>query len=257
MNFSFGSSFRSRPLLLTVALCATSLVVSATPVTGQFNIGGTARVTFTSLDFIPPVGGGTGIITTFPGANTGTFSVLNAGFTPGTLTDRDASQVIGAPLNVANWLVLSALPDLNFTLHEIIPGQFSSAACASAPANQQSCTLPPLGGSLSPYNLTNFVDAQAGLSSTASFSVRGTVTDPTGPASNFVAVFTATFLGRPYQSLINDLTPGSGGPGFVDAPFAATFTVAPVPEPGSMMLGFSGLALVGGSMLFRRRRSQQ
>ncbi|MBC7926039.1 MAG: PEP-CTERM sorting domain-containing protein [Bryobacteraceae bacterium] len=236
--------------MVTVALFSTTaMLATATPINGSFSFGGGATVNLTSLDFVP-VGGGTGTIVTIPGPNTGSFAALNGGFTFGSITDRtDVSQPVGQPLSVTPYLTLAAFPTYLFTLELVLPGQFSSAQCFAAAANGQVCTVPPSGDSVSPYNLNNFTDATAGLSSSASFSVRGTVIDTSDNSlSNFDGVFTATFLGQPYQQTLGTVFLG----GSVNVPFSATFNVtSAVPEPSSILLGLSGLAMIA---LVRRKK---
>jgi len=97
----------------------------------------------------------------------------------------------------------------------------------------------------SPYNLTNFLDAQGGISSSAAFSVRGTVLSPQGDVTSFNGRFTATF-DRPYQALLQDVFNG----GSVTTPFSARFNVTAVPEPSTLVLVLAG----AGLLAFGRRR---
>lgn len=253
-------SIMSFALRVCVAAAATCNLSFAAPLAGQFNFGGTAVVSLMGVDYIPPVGGGTGDIVVLPGGNTGDFAVLNSGFSFGTIADRDeATQPVGQPLSVANWLTLNALPNLSFTLEFIRPGSFSAADCFSVPANEQTCTLPPFDPDgagpdpaiRSPYNLTNFTDAGGRLSSTASFSVRGTVLDTiTSEVVPFDGIFNATFQNIPYQQLVTTVLSG----GSVTTPFTAQVTV--VPEPSSAALALAGIACIALRVSRRRRGSR-
>jgi hypothetical protein len=235
-------------VMAAVLLTLTGATANAAFVQGELNIGGTAVVTAEGLDYVPPVGDGDGTILTLFG-NTGTFAPLPLG-SEGTILDRtEVTQPVGQTLSIPDYLVLSALPNVRFRLEYIAPGSFGSGSCFAAPANGQNCTLPPSPtGALSPYNFNNYIDATAGLSSSASFSVRGTVWDVSTPdlLSNFNGVFTATFLGTSFQE---NIATALGG-GEVTAPFSASFTATPIPEPSTFLI--MGAGLVGLSLRLRR-----
>jgi hypothetical protein len=233
---------------LLLAVLATGTFASATPITGTLNIAGTAVVSAFEIDFIPPPNAGVGEIAVLPGGNTGDFAFLNAGFTTGLLVDRDASQQAGIPLNVPDWLTI---PNFSFTLEFIRPGSFSSTACFDPPANQQNCTPPPNNGVLSPYNLTNAIDATGNVSAKASFFVTGTVTNLLNPLDigKFEGEFTTTLLNVSYQQLLNTVIAG----GTITTPFSATFEVTPIPEPSSLALALGGALLAGLGSLRRRK----
>jgi hypothetical protein len=242
---------------MLLAVLATGTFASATPITGTLNIAGTAVVSAFEIDFIPPVATGTGDIVILPGGNTGDFSVFNVGFTPGTLVDRDSSQTAGTALNVPDWMTI---PGFSFTLEFIRPGSFSSAACFDPPANEQNCTPPPndpdgpgpLPAVLSPYNLTNAIDATGNVSAKASFFVIGTVTNLLNPndIGTFEGEFTTTLLNVSYQDLLTTVIAG----GTVTAPFSARFEVTPIPEPSSLALALGGAVLLGTGLRRRQRK---
>jgi len=254
-------SIRRPGLRLLTLACLSAVSASyifATPIGGEFHFAGTAVVSQFALDFIPPAAGGVGTITTVAGANTGDFTTLNGAdaFSKGQIKDRPATQEVGTPgLNIANYLMLDALPNFQFTLQQIRVGSYSSAQCFAPAANQQTCTLPnnPIDPTLrSPYNLSNFIDSTGVLSSSATFSVEGdvfnTLTNETG---KFSGVFEAVFKGRSYQEVVGQVVAG----GSVNAPFSATFTVSPtaIPEPSTTFQLVSGALLLGFSGFLKRR----
>jgi hypothetical protein len=206
------------------------------------------------IDFVPPAASGVGEFAVLPGLNTGDFSFLNAGFNTGLLVDRDGStQEAGDPtLNIPDWLTV---PNYSFTLTFIQPGSQGSAECFAMPAAGQVCTPFNPAGPPSAYNLQNFTDTTGGISSSAAFLVSGTVVNLLDPSDTgtFVGEFTTTFLGRSFQNVLADVLAGQSVP----APFSATFTVTPtgeIPEPASIGMALSGMALLGAG-LFRRRKS--
>lgn len=252
-------SIRRPGLRLLTLACLSAVSASyifATPISGEFHFAGTAVVSQFALDFIPPAAGGIGTITTVAGANTGDFTTLNGpdAFSLGQIKDRPATQEVGAPgLNIANYLMLNALPNFQFTLQQIRVGSYTSTQCFAPAANQQTCTLPnnPVDPTLrSPYNLSNFIDTTGVLSSSATFSVQGDVLNTlTNEQSTFSGVFEAVFKGRSYQTVVNQVLGG----GVVNAPFSATFTVTPIPEPSTTFQLVSGALLLGFSGFLKRR----
>ncbi len=250
--------------ILLCLIASAVQVVGAAPITGKFNLGGTVTISSAGLDFLPPAGDGTGILTTLPGGNTGTFLTLNSGFTGATIVDRDeALHPAGEPINVPNFIQLSALPAISFELLFIQPGGYLPDDCAAAPANGQTCTPAPFdpdnGGPLtsrpSAYNFANYIDSAAGLSSTATFSVLG-IGMLGGDATPFRGTFNMTFLGQPYQNTLALMAAGG-----TTVPFSATFDFNPipndeVPEPGAAsLLGVGGLVL--GSVRYLRNRGKK
>ena len=242
------NGLRRISLAMMIGLLGSALTVQAAPITGLFNITGSVRVIATGvIDFLadqgPPSVLDNGFNVVPP--ETGMFAGLEG--TRGTLQDLS----IGAPPPIANWLVLQALPSLSFTLTAIDPGSFSSANCGGVGVPGQTCTPPPPApGVSSPFNLTNLAGG-----STVSFVVRGTVTDPTGPPSDWSGVFTSQFIGKTYQQVLADLAPG--GPGFIEASYSATVmatpTTNPVPEPGSLSLIVGGVLALAGLRLVKQR----
>jgi len=240
-------------LFLSAALVAGVLGVSpsaqATTISGVFNFTGSVRVTAAGvIDFLddptatPPTNG----FRVVP-PETGTFTSTTG--TTGTIQDLNAMvEPPGQTLNVPNFITLTALPQLNFTLTMIDPGVYSSAACGAPAAPGQTCTPPnPLPGVSSPFNLAN-----TSVGSTASFSIRGSVTDPAGPPSAYTGLFTTQFIGMSYQDVLATL----GSQGFVEASYSATVQTTPggaIPEPGTTSLLVAGGLLMAAR--FMRKRS--
>jgi hypothetical protein len=241
--------------LLSIALLSVAGSALATPVAGTFTFGGTAIVGATFLDIKGP-----GEVSGFGRVdlgdlNTGDFAVLNAiADAKATLRDRNSfSEPADTPLNVPNYIVIDDLPNLVFTLTRIKAGTFGLAQCDDAPANAQQCTPAPDNpfGTPSPYNLSNFTNTAGTLSSSASFTVEGTVVDlanPSDPMATFLGTYTATFNNEPYQDILASLLAG----GSRSLPFSAEFVVTAIPEPST--LGITGLALIGLAGVARRLR---
>lgn len=259
-------------------LAGLSVLPANAALIGTLKFSGSADVSLLGLDFVPasdPALDGTGLIVTNAAGNNGVFAPLNGSFTTGTVRDRNESTApVSATDNtfaMTNWLTLAALPNLDFTLTQVLPGNYTPAECFAAPADQQTCTpapfdhdsdptTPPL---LSPYNLTNSQPGNTGpIVSTAEFNVRGTVRDT---VTNEIGAFTGRFVANlrdltingtftggniPYQAVLAAVLAGGKVEGFN---YAATLDVQPIPEPGTWAISLGGLALVGTSLLRRRK----
>lgn len=222
-------------LLLVTMLASVS---QAALINGTLNITGDVRVTGTEIDFLP-VGGGDG---QFAVTNTQTGSFVPLANTTGTATDLDITvQPVGVAFPELDFLTFAAQPGLIFRLNFIEPGVFGAAGCLPPPAAGQTCTPPG-----SPFNLIN-----VGLNaSTASFRVRGTVTDGSmSPISTFTGTYTTQFDNQNLQSVLATLNSA----GEVRASYSANFTVTAIPEPGTISLAVvAGLMFVGGGLLRRK-----
>ena len=244
-------------LALIAGLIGSAFTVQAAPISGLFNITGSVRVTATGLiDFLadpgPPSMLNNGFKVVPP--ETGTFSGLEG--TRGTLVDLQ----LGAPFPVMSWLSLQALPTFSFTLTSIDPGVFASGACALPEAPGQTCTPPPPApGIPSPFSFVNQgVTGGPQLpivtGSTVGFTLNGTVTDPSGPVSNFTAIFTSQFIGQSYQDVLAMFAQN----GFVEASYSATIQASPmpgvpqIPEPGTASLLLGGVAALVGLRFAKR-----
>lgn len=247
--------FRRAIRLCLVAACISAFAQAASIGPGTLGFGGQVEVTLDTLDFTPFLVGeplnGTGRVVVL-GDSSGSlaglsqFNLLNQG----TIVDRSVTggvvppQPAGQPISVPDWLRFDD-PAFQyvFDLTHIQPGLYSSADCFAAPANQQTCTPPAPAPFTSPYNLSNFIDAQGRLSSNADFSFRGTIRDKTTGAvvAPFNGVISAHFLGVPYQTVLNTLFNGSGR---VVTEFSGRIETATIPEPSTALFLFSGFALI-------------
>jgi hypothetical protein len=232
--------------VLTSLFVITAVSGNAAPIQGVLNIFGSVTVGQTTVDWTPPVGGPDGSFLVGLG-NSGDFTAAPP-LSSGTELDLDSTVTpANTVINVPGYLTLAAMPNVVFDLNFIFGGVFGPGQCFAAPAVGQNCT-PPFPPPISPLNLTN---TQTG--STASFSVKGIVTNTnTGEESNFTGVYTAQF-NIPYQTLLNTVIGG----GTVDATYSGTFTVTPIPEPGTESLAIGTLLVLAGFGFRRKIRSSK
>lgn len=211
-------------------------LAAAAPIFGTFNIAGTITVgqagpiqTITWLNDSGPnkaTIGTTGLSGSFLGLGGTEATILNltnppnvvggAGFPAQVLVTFDAAPGLGSLL-------------INFIYH----GVNSPVDCGSPPAVGQVCALPG-----SPFDFQN----TPGGGSRAGFVFAGN-TPENGWQGNFTSQFDV-----PYQTVFANLA----ATGAVTNTYSATFTVSAIPEPGTILLGLSGAALL---FLYRRRRA--
>jgi hypothetical protein len=217
----------------------------AIPISGTFNIGGTATVTSTTLSWVdnnspfPPQ-----VATIGPGG-TGNFSLLGGSTVNITNLTNPPAVVDGAGISPPidfihfNSPLAVGFPDLN--LNFIAAGIFGPGQCATLPPSVgQTCTPPNPGGS--PFNLVNNPPAGSPQAN-VTFVFSGVTSDG---LENWQGIFTSQFT-VPYQTVLAQLAAG----GSVTNTYSATFTLTPIPEAGTMSL--LGLGLVAISLKFRRR----
>ena len=200
--------------LAALFLCLSSAAQArAVPTEGTLNITGSVRVTPTSLDFLPPLGGGVGFVEVGAGS-TGVFAAAPLG-TQGTILDIPYAAGAAQP----GFLTLALFPGMTFDLTALDAGLFKSARCgASRPAAGQTCT--PAGTALSMVNTSDH-------SCSVSVSLRGNFRSVTGEESPYAGVITFQFADRNFQQLLAGFPAGD----FPTTTFSASFAPAEQPAP--------------------------
>jgi len=239
--------------VLSALAIVVAMPAAAAPISGAFSGSGFATVSFTNLNFCPSgqtpngpnqanacsfgvgndlLGGGSGSFTGVTG-NLNTIQSLNNVIAP-----------VGTTVNIPLWQVFNPAvgsPAISLTLTQVLPGSFSSAACALAPAAGQTCT--PAG---SAFNLVN----QTASTSSATFQINGNAVDGVaGDTSPFTAIFSSQF-NVPYQTLLAALASG-GGTGNYSSSYSVSVSASAIPEP--MTLSMVGAALIALGLTRRRR----
>jgi hypothetical protein len=229
--------------LLMVAISVAP--ASAVPIFGQLSFTGTATVSATQVDweeFAATVEAGEGNFgLTTP--STGYFAGIDV-----PIPTRQGDIIDLTPANpppLANFLHQfitgnARFDDLSFTLEGLtVP---AVGVCTGAEAVGDSCVA--FAGS--PFLLTR-TDVGTGVL----FDVFGFFLDPTEPdgfPNDAVGRFSASVVG----STPNDIRLTILGGGNVTAPYGATFTAVPIPEPVSLTL--LGTGLLGVALRARRKK---
>lgn len=204
----------------------------ATPVTGIANIAGNVTVTSTTINFAPT-------FTTTSGAmETGSF----AGLTGGTIQSLSGGPTTGnvSVPGFVNFTTGVAAP-ITFDLTYIAPGVGTLANCSSSALGAE-CT--PAGSPFTLFQLSsNTVIASLQFNGN---SYTGSAASGTSPTSSIFS--TQTVLGGTIPQVLAQLNSPGGITGIT---YSASFTVAAVPEPGSLLV--MGIGLIGVGLIARRK----
>ncbi|HJT86431.1 MAG TPA: PEP-CTERM sorting domain-containing protein [Bryobacteraceae bacterium] len=238
----------------TVASGATALALafachlSASPISGTFDIVGNVTATANSISW-------TGPNAPFP-PETAVVSSANGSFaaaagTDVTIKDLNNTQEPVGSFSPQPFITFSVAGLPSLLINTVYPGLYSSAGCfATPPAVGQTCTPGPPITTASPFSFQNTQPPPPdGPQSTASWVFSGVTADN---SATWRGVFTSQFP-VPFQSVLAAF--GPGGSGSVTNSYSATFTVSgtsTVPEPESLFLMLGGLVLVSGSYLKKK-----
>jgi hypothetical protein len=232
-------------LFLGVIVPGLLTTLSASAISGTFNMSGTLTATATTLTWQSDMAGfAADMFTTTGGA--GSFVGENGQNTVDNL--NIAVEPVGTTFANTPFIVFDVVPglpvlDINF----ISPGAGGSAGCTAAPAVPQTCTPTNLGGS--PFTFSN-LQGKMGIDTTASFVFSGVTSDG---LSSWQAIFTSAF-NTPFQTVLAAFAPG--GSGSVTNTFAGTVTVTPlvtVPESSPGLMLASGLGLLLLSLTLKKK----
>lgn len=227
-----------------VLACACQL--SASPISGTFDIAGTVTATATTISWtnnLSPPTPQKAVIG--PSDLSGSFTGL--GGTEVTIKDlNNSTEPVGTAFSPQPFISFDAAPTLpGLMINFVYPGIYSSGGCsASPPAVGQTCTPAIPGGS--PFNFVNN-PPPGSPEATATWVLAGVTSDGSATwTGNFTSQFNV-----PFQDVLARLAQS----GSVSDTYSATFTVtpkSPVPEPESLFLMLGGLVLVSGSYLKKK-----
>ena len=226
------------------AVCGVAFLCSVTSasatVSGHLDLancsGGGVTVSATSIDFLP-AGGGAGCILTGSSTNVS----YGAGLTLGSGILGSIKDLVFNPANppVPGFMTFTGTP-LNFTLTLLGPGVLNSICSTTLDPNQPSCSV---GGN------TPFILTPTSTGTSITLSARGTVSDGTSPASNFLGAFTTQ---------VSNVTPDSiratiQNQGSITSTQSGDFSITVVPEPSTISMAALGGLLVAFAARKRAR----
>jgi hypothetical protein len=233
MNFARTAAAASG--ILAIVSC---VPLARASISGTFDIAGTVTVTNTTITWQDTMGvaqksaiGMTGLSGSFVGLGGTEVTIRNL---------NNVTEPVGT-FPPQPFVTFDAAPGLGTLLiNDIFQGIYSPAGCGGAPAVGQTCSL-----ANSPFNFVNNPPPNA-PQTTATWAFSGITSD----GSTWIANFTSQF-GIPFQTVLANLA----ATGSVSNTFSATFTVTNVPEPGTVLPIFIGLALVAGFQLRKKARA--
>ncbi len=246
-----------RGMLLAAAFVGlTGASLSASTISGTFNIAGTITVTQNAIDWTennPPFPAMKAIIG--PGA-TGSFAALSG--TTITIEDLDRTTApVGTAFGPQMFITFDADPTLPaLDIDMIFQGIYGTAQCIAPPAVGQQCTPnPPITSSPSPFNFVNNPPPVG--QATATFAFAGSEGTNTLWTGNFTSQFT-----DPFQTVLSNFAKN----GSITNTYSASFNVVSsgvfsnTPEMSSLALLGLGLGLMAlgrssGLIARVRRRS--
>lgn len=221
--------------------------LNATPLSGQFNLNGSAKITLTSFDWLP-VGGPTGVFRTTDPA-TGSFLGISDPFGNFTGIEKDLKNPpypVDVPILVTAFLSGFTSPVLapngrsfSTLIFDLTKIRASPAAeCTGFEIVNFSCSV---GGPFPPaITLKN-----TGSGTEVDFAFEGYF-QFTGDATTSTfgsGLYTAQLTGVSIQTVLLQLAQPSG----IDAAYSANFAASPssVPEPTTITMFLAGLMLIG------------
>jgi len=211
---------------------------SATPV-GILNLtnctGGGVTVTATTIDWLLPVGGGTGCIA----SDTGTNVTFTGG---GPLLPGDTTGLIhDLPGSLTDFMLFTDQPNLHFDLVSIGPGVANTVCAATLNQNLASCSV--AAGSA-------FILTPTSTGTAVALAANGIARDTTG-SSAWLGNYTTQFPGITPAQIQDAILHGTTIPGFCSAgactdTYSGSFSVTMTPEPASISMVLFGVAgLIG------------
>ena len=231
-------AFVALQVALAIALFAPR--VSAAPV-GTLDVGicagGGVTVTATTIDWLLPVGGGSGCTVT--GTTTNVVYVGGGPLLPGTFgTILDLGPATIIPL--ANFMTFVGNPLLTYELDGLGPG-VANTNCAALLIGE-SCSVSPG----SPFILTLTFSPFVGFGTSVTLTAGGKVYDAAG----------FSLWGGSFTSQFANLTPAQIqgiilAQGSITNTYSGTFVARTIPEPAS--LGLLGVGLLGAAARARKR----
>src|SRR5688572_19373653 len=185
--------------------------VGAAPLDGEIEVSGLGpvRVTATTIDWaeLGAIFGPTDGDVIFAFGD-GSFATLTGTF--GDIEDLNTTDhPVGVEFTEERFIESVLRPDLNFILEFIFQGTGTIAGCTNVAGDV--CTP-----GVSPFTITN-----TAAGSSVEFSVRGEVTDATGPASPFMGTFSTQFVGLRALDILTMLQTQ----GFVQSSHSSEFIV--------------------------------